>query len=242
MRALKRVVLVFLAVLLCFLSGCYSKKTVPTASLGEEYRPLIEKYREYIEYALGYEDEIAVKNRPFEYPQDDPDLYWYNNWVVSFLYGKDYFAKRNSFGYAIKDLNGNGSPELILLLKNGTVLAIFSFVNNKPNGLGVFWDRHNCEINDLGILYTHTSSGAGHWEDRIQEISQDDSKLLLVEQYGIDGRATGDGYYKIIDEEKYLISESELFEATRRMENMFPVGVCEGKTEIMGLEYIPLFD
>ena len=242
MRVLKRVVAAFFIVLLCLLSGCYSKRTAPVESLEEAYQPLIEKYREYIEYALGYGDEIAVKSRPFEYPEDDVDIYWYNNWVVSFLYHEDYSEKRNSFGYAIKDLNGNGSPELILLLKNGDVLAVFSLVNNKPNGLGVFWSRHRCEINDSGLLYTHTSSGAGHWDDRIQEISQDGSKLLLVGQYGIDGRATGDGYYKIIDEEKYLISESELIEAIEKIDDMFPAGGYEGKTEIMGLEYIPLFD
>ena len=210
----------------------------------KEYQPIIEEYRKYIDYALNNGIENAPESNISEFSGYNfwyGVCLWYSMWRYSSLNNDD-FDRRNSFGYALKDLNENGSTELILLLKDYTVLAVFSLVDNKPNLLDIFWNRHSCVIYDSGLLYTHSSGGANYWDYKIQRISQDDSELLFVEQYGDNGSYTGDGYYKMVNGEEYPISESELEEALKRIRYILFEATADEIAEISGLEYIPLFD
>ena len=56
--------------------------------------------------------------------------------IVSFYIGKQ--LTKEDFGYVIQDLNENGSPELILIMGDSVVCAIFSMLDNKPKLLDEF--------------------------------------------------------------------------------------------------------
>jgi len=64
-------------------------------------------------------------------------------------------------GYAIKDINGDGTPELILLNKESTILSLFTLKDNKPVLLGSYSRREYCGgIAADGTIYTVGRAGA----------------------------------------------------------------------------------
>jgi len=72
--------------------------------------------------------------------------------------GRDRY--RDEIGYAFKDLNNDGIPEMMILSSGYVVLGIYTLENGVPVLLDTYWERHRCEIDKDGILYTHGSSGA----------------------------------------------------------------------------------
>ena len=205
-----------------------------------DYPSIIEEYRIFIDYIIDDNFEYAYKNSIFESPNGELIYNWSCMMIEANIWYKYLSEKKpDSFGYALKDLNGNGTPELILLSKDYYVFAVFSLVDNKPYLLDVFWPRHSCVIYDSGLLYNHSSGGATLWDYRTQRISQDGRELLLVELYGDDGSYLGDGFYKVIDGKKYVIDRSEIDDALKWLRIPFEATADE-IAKNSGLEYIPL--
>jgi len=202
-----------------------------------DYSSIIEEYRNFAEYAVE-----------FKYNGEQEGTLWYDWSGMGALiavnpYHLDGSVKtRGNFGYALKDLNGNGNDELILLLRNYTVMAIFSMVDGKPKLLDEFWSRHQCAIDDSGLLYVLSSGGGACLEYAVYSISQDGTKLLPVEQFG-----KCNGYFKVIDGkrhdigERHEISESEFDELYKRFP-FFNATTAEEITKNSGIEFIPLFE
>ncbi|SEW32792.1 hypothetical protein [[Clostridium] fimetarium] len=147
---------------------------------------------------------------------------------------RNFAMNKESFGYALKDLNRDSNPELILLMKDYTMLAIFSTVDGKPKLLDSFWPRHRCALNNSNLLYTESTGGVDYWEYEILQISQDGSELLPLLQFGCE-----DGFYKIIDREKYNISQLEMEEFLIKYPILSDTTACD-ITKNSGIEFIPL--
>ena len=207
-----------------------------------DYQAVIEEYRRFAGYAIEF-DKDYYRNVP------DSDL-WHNRGFMGGLVALANTYKstplsitKEEYGYAFKDLNGNGDCELILLLRDYTVLAVFSTVDGKPKLLDMFWPRHRCAIYDSGLLYTHSSGGAYNWADRIQQISPSGDELILLEEFGVDGYIEAEEkayYYKLVDGEKLRISETELGEFRERYLGLTG-GTVNEITKNSGIEFIPLF-
>ncbi|MCL2672221.1 MAG: hypothetical protein FWF10_09350 [Clostridiales bacterium] len=172
-----------------------------------------------------------------------PWNHWYGlmNWAGLFWWPLSYDA----FGYAIEDLNKDGTPELILLLRDYSVFAIFTTVDGEPILLGDYYTRHRCAILDSGLLYTWSSSGEDEWEFALQQISPDSRELLYIVQYG---STTGgeleqheQHYYKIIEGTEMIISEMELA-AFLEQNPLFGDTTPKEITKKSGIVFIPLFD
>ena len=191
------------------------------------YASILEEYRRVATYAI--EDQGKGES-------------WYTNeWLGGLIKSNSGKAPiKDDFGYAIHDLNGNGNPELILMLREYIILAIFSTVDGKLTLLDDFEARHYCAIDSSGMIFTHTSGGATTWSYSIQKISPDDSQLLLVEEYGNDGSATGDGYYKIENGEPIPIDKEALDDFLETNFHDFQASVVE-MTKNSGTEFIALF-
>jgi hypothetical protein len=58
---------------------------------------------------------------------------------------------RSNFGYALEDLNRDGTLELILLLDSYTVLAIFTTVEGNPKLLDAYWPKYRCALFGSGL-------------------------------------------------------------------------------------------
>ena len=117
-------------------------------------------------------------------------------------------------GYAIKDLNGDGIEELILLTEDYIVLAIFSMVDGEPILLGDYIPRGSCWIDSDGLLHLNGSGGADYTTNAVYQIADGGAELVLIIEFGTDGvEWVGDvavtNYYKIINGERVESSEAE---------------------------------
>jgi len=118
--------------------------------------------------------------------------------------GRDRY--RDEIGYAFKDLNNDGIPEMMILSSGYVVLGIYTLENGIPVLLDAYWERHRCEIDKDGILYTYGSSGASDHSWELFVIMPNSTKLELIEAVGEESLET-EPYmrnYQIIDDVKTI--------------------------------------
>ena len=142
---------------------------------------------------------------------------------------------KDSFGYVLKDINGDGIQELFFVLHDYTILAAFSRIGEEANLLDAYWPRHRCMLLDSGELYTFSSSGAQDFEYKIQKLDKDGRALSDILQFGSEEGS----YYKIVEENEDKISDKE-FEKLR-MEYPDIFDNSDENAGRMILKWIPLF-
>ena len=196
-----------------------------------DYASIIEEYRRFAGYAIEFSDEELYKE----------DFWYYEGWLWGVILGFHIGHQRTKedFGYAIKDLNGNGSPELILLMGDSIVRAIFSSVGDKPKLLDEFWDKHYCEIDSLGILYIRSTSGGAYTVFTSYRIAQNDEELVLIDEFGTNGHdmdTLETIFYKMVNGVEQRITSEEFDE----LYDLF--FDASHATKNSGIEFIPLFE
>lgn len=204
------------------------------------YEEVLQSYQEYASYIINDDIETVLEQDIFSPSIADKELAyrWQNMLVETNIWSyRDFQKDQSAFGYALADLNGDIYNELILLLKDYTVLAIFMTVDNDIRLVDAYWPKHRCAIYDTRVLYTLTTNGASQWYYRTQCISLENKKLELLLEYG----SYYDGYYKVIDEEMYNIDENEFIEFQEKYPALSDI-MAKSITEESGLEFIPLFN
>ena len=90
---------------------------------------------------------------------------------------------RNYFGYAVYDLNGNGSDELILLNDYYDIIAIFTNFRSKPRL--IIDNADQCRIDSRGRIYVQSLVLEGDYMYHKITIStlSDSDELTVVEEY-----------------------------------------------------------
>ncbi len=218
----------------------------------ESYDSIIQNWRMIVDLCPGYSNE---KDRAGEYDamfhlsnEATHKIYssLFNSTLI--MYPKDYQGCHSdgyaSFGYAIQDVNRDGFEELVLMLNDQTILAVFSksALDGKPVLLGNFWNRNTCRIDTAGRLHISGSNGADRLAFSVYQISPDREKLLLLEECGLDGHDEEKLeaiYYQIANGEKVHISEAEYNEFRQNS----PYRLSDGSIEKYdGWQFTPLFD
>ena len=170
---------------------------------------------------------------------------------------KDCFSPiyKLTWGYAQKDLNGDGADELILLNEDYTVIAIYSYADGKPTVIGGLNESYpyqrptleNCWIDGDGYIYT---TGPRAFEHKSKyRVAQDGASLEIIADYWQVKRAeywpeyhVVTEYYMLMGDEEIEITESE-YKALDDQHGKY-LGQYTGKdvtTEYAGLTFIPLF-
>ena len=170
----------------------------------EKYKPVLDVYRDII---INWDEQLNSKDRP--YSEGTQEYEW---WAAILGAVSTFHLSTNVPGYAFCDLNKNGNEELLLLLDDYTVLAIFSFADDKPILLDNYWNRKKCTIDEDCTLQVYGSNGADTSSFSIFKISDNDKELVLLEEYGTDGYNSDTGipyYYKILDGTKTPITVLE---------------------------------
>lgn len=203
-----------------------------------DYESILEEYKRFVDYSIEGGAEQVIRNHVFSTPESGLGYHWSYMVIEANIWSyRDFPKDRDAFGYALKDLNGNGNPELILLLKDYTVLAIISTTDGKAKVLDAYWPRYECAICESGLLYTHSSGGATDWMNTLSQISSDDSKLLPIKAGGL---STDIGWYKVVDGKEYGISKSD-FSRFREEYPAMPYGDAREITKNSRIEFIPVF-
>ena len=239
--------------LLVFLASCNNRpsdeskdETTPTTeqtennpsndiSNEEKYKPVLDIYKDVI---INLDEKMNSKDSP--YSEGTKEYEWESAIIVAVTTLR---LSTSVPGYAFCDLNENGSDEMLLLLDDYTVLAIFSFANDQPILLDKYWNRKKCAINEDGTIQVCGSGGADTSHYSIFKISDNDKELVLSEEYGTDGHdpdTLHPYYYKISDGTKTSITVLEYVAALSQDIYSFGENLAEHTKANADIEFVPL--
>ena len=150
-------------------------------------------------------------------------------------------------GYSVKDLNGDGVDELILLNSEYYIMAIFSYADGKPVLLGNYWSRNSCWIDGDGLLHNNGSGGADYSTNAVYKIANGGKSLELIAEFGTNGHEWINDlaytkYYKVVDGEEVSITESECTALAEQYGKYFgSVSGAEATKQYSGLTFTSLY-
>lgn len=181
-----------------------------------DYSKILNMYRSIIEILPNYVDsKEAMDNCCAELGiVDEKEKELFEEIFGSTFDFKNSPPYKLSCGYAMKDINGDGVDELVLLNNEYYIMAIFSYADGKPVLLGNYMPRGSCWIDGDGLLHENGSGGADHSTNAIYKIADGGKELELIVEYGTNGHEWIEDvaytiYYKLVDGEKTVITEAE---------------------------------
>ena len=199
----------------------------------EKYKPVLDIYKDVI---INLDEQMNSKGSP--YSEGTKEYEW---WAAIVGAAASFHLSTNVPGYAFCDLNKNGNDEMLLLLDDYTVLAIFSFADGKPVLLDNYWNRKKCTIEQDGTIQVYGSSGADRSAVSIYEIAKNDKELVLLEEYGTDGHDPDTlvtHYYKVSSGNKTPITMLEYAAALSLYQ--YVESLAEHTKENASFEFVPL--
>lgn len=158
-------------------------------------------------------------------------------------FGQDYASDGdNSYGYAKKDLNGDGIEELILLRDNYKIFALFTMKNGKAlfvDGVLGTW------IDGNGRIYKELATGGlvdRDGEAFVYEFDGEKLRCVIGVGYRVNIYLKKEGWYKIEGDTKTEISAQE-GEALYAEFDVIPsrYNIEEYTRTFSGIKFIPLF-
>ncbi len=221
------------------------------------YDGVIDTYRSIIDICSAYVDE-ADANKDYAAEMGIVDeaekLRFKELWSSAYLFYPGRGAEdahsphyKLSCGYAVKDLNGDGVDELVLLNDDYTVVAVFSCVDGTPVMLGNYIPRGYCWIDGDGLLHEDGSGGAGISTHRVYKIADGGASLELIAEYGTDvahrsGCELMIECYKTFDGERVSISQDEYSALEEQYGKYSGSSGSEATKEYSGVAFSPLFN
>ena len=201
----------------------------------EKYKPVLDIYKDVI---INLDEQMNSKGSP--YSEGTKEYEWESAIIVAVTTLR---LSTSVPGYAFCDLNKNGSGEMLLLLDDYTVLAIFSFADGNPILLDKYWNRKKCAINGDGTIQVCGNGGADTSSYSIFKISDNDKELVLSEEYGTDGHdpdTLHPYYYKISNGTKTSITVLEYAAALSQDIYSFGENLAEHTKANANIEFVPL--
>ena len=162
-----------------------------------EYKTIIDMYKEIVDI-----HKIYTPTEAYEKYNDNFSQKWYREIFSATLIGH---VSNNSYGYAFSDLNSDDKSELILLLEDYTIIAIFSMVDGTPMLLDTFSaNNHYVALDQDGILY---QTGYGKGENSYTKIMQlsDSGNFETLLEFGCCDNGADFEYYVIENSVKRIV-------------------------------------
>lgn len=200
-----------------------------------EYETIIDMYKEIINVHKLYNP-----NESYEKYSDKFSQKWYREIFNATLIGN---VSNNSYGYAYSDLNGDSKLELILLLEDYTIIAIFSIVDGAPFMISDFYSKKTCHIDSDKTICISGSNGADTWGYSEYMLSPDGTKLQLLFEYGSEGYDSVNNkntYYIISQNGKEYISNQRFSELCAAKPYLSITEAAKKTKEAAQLIFIPM--
>ncbi len=164
---------------------------------------------------------------------DDQLLYELDNSIIESNPGR--------MGYALKDVNADGSAELFILSDEYDIHSVYTVRQGSPVLAGGYWSRNTVQMDANGMFYSSSSGGAADSNSASCKLNPESGEFDLIEMVGIEDYDYEKGeslpeprYYHIKNGEKTIISGEE---ANNAWEN-FPGYSTPSLTANAGLEFI----
>lgn len=190
------------------------KDTTPSPASG--YEEILEDYRKVVDYRLSEsfetdynEGKIPALSKSLEESLGGDLAYRWRCMLVEMVRSKaEQITKKESFGYVLEDLNGDGNPELFWVRSDGFILAVFTMADGQPRLVDAFWPRYRAVVTPSGELYTRGSGGATLIEYQIRQLTPGSTELTAVKEFGQDEEK----YYEVIDRHRDFVTEARFQE------------------------------
>ncbi|MCL1808856.1 MAG: hypothetical protein FWG42_03695 [Clostridiales bacterium] len=229
------------------MDGVYSKTGGPASGIEQyekddkdnNYMAIIEFYQKFVD-AGGTEGaaDSLLNNLALELGyRYEEQLYGLGASIAELRYSY------GDMGYAIRDVNGDGIPDLFILAgEPPEIAAIYTLRDGNPVLVGAYWSRNRISLVKNGMLYNSGSSGAANSSDTVYSINtwQDGELLVLIEMLGVEDYDDEEmielpepRYYRIKDGEKTILSEEEADAAWRNFDNAYLGGVYNSDLSIV---------
>ena len=166
--------------------------TSDSFDIPQSYRQIVMDFNKTMEKVLSDAFEADLNSGKFISPNKNFEYEWYAMLIDSTKGIEN--PTVSSFGYIIKDVNKDKKPELFLMRKDYTILAIFTLNNNVPQMLGAFWSRKKAVMLSNDQLYVSTSGGAQYLDYSIYELNHK-NQLSKIKTFGVKEEL----YYESID-------------------------------------------
>lgn len=211
------------------------------------YKIMVESFSEYqeVSWINGEFDRLFTINDNETYDIFH-QIFWGGIRIMptETYFGQEYASDGdNSYGYAKKDLNGDGVEELILLNDNYEIFALFTM----KDGKAVFLDGlYGAWIDENGRIYKDVATGGLVSRDSevyVYEIDGGELKNVIAVGYRVNFYLQKEGWYKIDGNTRTDISAEE-GEAAYAVYDIRPLGYCneEYTRTFSGIEFIPLME
>ena len=229
------------------------------------YEGILEAYRLTVLDAMGMEDVLfsCEREEDKEFIDDLRSAFYANYWVKSYwnsIYSGNQNGQ-NAFGYALRDYNGDGVDELVLMLDNHHVFAVFTQRDGAPALLLLGNDR-DIWMDENGLFYTQDTFRYGAMITYTVYELAEDATLLEKLVLGWNNPLDGKGYYEDSaysceeNGERRKLSKDEFFEYLEQYEGLKFHSVYVEETGITDfyrrleeivkmdeqLKFIPLFE
>ena len=171
-----------------------------------------------------YKDLILYKNEGNNVTTFDLSGYADISSEVSSALQQIVFNNRHQLmGYAFKDINNDGTTELVLLDRDYNILAIFASVDKKAVLLDTFGVGNNTgAIDKDGKIYKSSYSKGETFCDKIMTLTES-GELVEDVKYGCSDldEEQAAKYYKYVAGERVYISKAELHELSSQHSSVF---------------------
>ncbi len=132
----------------------------------------------------------------------------------------------DTFGYAVKDINGDGSAELFLMCDNGALLEIYTIHKGEAKLALFFWPGYTGAISESGELYSEMLNSS-----------------TMMDYYAIETLDAENGYFVAVRRLGHNTTDSsgEVLYYENKGENEFSVPKSEYDDFLATFPYIPKF-
>ncbi len=221
---LKRITAVLCILGILLLSGCTiptnSSATVMTAnSLPEEeiitrsYDETVEFIRRVVKKRFTHQYKFYKENGFMDSPDETFGAYWYlmlDDMALNFE--KPTAA---DYGYATKDINGDGVLELFYIRRDNVIYSVFTFSCDNTVMLDTYYSKRHCCLLDDGSILTITDDGEGSLIYEIKVLPKKGIGLVTNMAFAVQG----DNYYKIIEGRRVPVQKEEFDKFAGKLPN-----------------------
>lgn len=213
----------------------------PDTQLHPLYRTILSDYRRMVDYRLssrylgGTLPEISstLQDALDTPPMTLSENYYLLSTRLSFMLAEaDHYGSSltpDSFGYALWDMNGDGTPELFWLRDDGYILAVFTIYQDELLVLDAFYSRYDAWITEDFRLATRISGGASSTKILVYDLSDTGDMLTVIRGVSIDLLGPPQNeivYHEISGCEVILITEDQFYTRCEELTPQVPVSDC----------------
>ena len=237
-----------------FISAFEDSKADPDAPTADfsSYNAVLETYEHIVKSLDGYDRDkwIAGDYDTIFNFESDVDYYVFNKLLMAVANARPRHYEdggRSAYGCAVKDIDGDGNEELVLMSDSYGILALFTEKNGKAVFLDAFYSDPVAWMDENGIVRAQYRPSGISKEDRefaTYELRNGTFEATLVFGYAYDPEKGENAFYKLDGSEKVEISAEELvglqmeynaFNTDQKTER-------EYSKQVSGLEFVSLFE